>query len=805
MKTKHLPKPTANTSNKVSSTRPGPLRRALHARWMPAAMLLSLVVFYYWPIITLQGFLWNDFIEQNFPYRLFAAVSLKHGVLPFWTPYIFSGMPFFADVQAAVLYPLNLALTFFTVNDWLSPIAVEYQVLFHIFLAGVFMYLLAREFGCNRHGSLLSAVTFMFCGFFTTHVFHVNLIHTAAWFPLIILLQTRALRRPSLLYAALTAMVLCAVFLSGYPQLMLHMYYWMAAYYVFLLVIAIKAGTTFKAEVFRGAVFGAIVALGLGMSALQLLPTQDLAKNSVRPKLEFSESCEGSLRPFRLVTLLAPNYFGRPDKNNYWGIGKNDFNGGVHYYWETAIYTGLAPLALAALAAFFVRTPLSLFLAIMGILSFLLAMGDSFFLYGIFFHALPGLKSFRVPGRFAFMFSTSIALLAGFGLQWLQNRGTADVSEKTRTIVVRTALIAAGLCLLWALFASFGALKESVIDFLLNARRFGSDTSGIGRFVEERLYPQIIGSLWLCAVFFAGTATIVVLRLREKISAKMTGALLCGITMVDLSAFGFGFASSETDPRQVYMKTPAVEQAQQQQGMEFFRINSRDSHPGTDDLGGAHMAFYKNQGNVHRIFLMEGYNPLRLKRQLVDRKEKTLDILNIKYSLQVDPRRQSMGFVERGGYCPRCRMVYDYMVEPNESGILPALYNDSFNHKTSVVLEENPGFAPIAGVAGDSSKCRITSYSLNSITMDVTTPRPGLLTLSEIYYPEWKAKVDGAPAPLYRADYALRAIPVSAGRHTVTCFYDPRAFEKGLRISLVACVLTIALGAAGLLLRKKTG
>ena len=779
--------------------------RSVIVKWLPAALLLCLVAIYYWPVLTLKGFLWNDFIEQNFPYRLFAAVSLKQGVLPFWTPYVFSGMPFFADVQAAVLYPLNLVLTLFASREWLSPIIVEYQVIFHIFLAGLFMYLLGREFKCNRTGSLLSAITFMFCGFFTAHIFHVNLIHTAAWFPLIILLLTRALQRPSLPYAALTAVVLCVAFLSGYPQLMLHSYYWIAAYYVFLLVTAIKRGTTLKAEVFRGLIFGAIVALGLGMSAVQLAPTQELAQNSVRPKLEFSESCEGSLRPYRLVTLFAPNYFGRPDKNNYWGISKDDFNSGVHYYWETAIYTGIAPLALAGLAAFFVRTPLSLFLALMGALSLLLAMGDSFFLYGIFYHILPGLKSFRVPGRFAFMFSASIAALAGFGVQWLQNQCASDISEKARRMTKRIALGAAGLCLLWAILASFGAFKDGVINFIVNAQRFGSNPTGLEGFVDERLYPQIIRSLWLCALFAAGTATIVVLRVFKKISARRTGALLCGIAVADLLAFGYGFAASETDPRQVFMKTPAVEQVQREQAREFFRINSRDSHPGTDDLGGAHMAFYKNQGNVHRIFLMEGYNPLRLKRELVDRKEKTLDILNIKYALQVDPRRQSMGFVERSGYCPRCRMVYDYVVEPNESAVLPALYKDSFNHTTSVVLEENPGFAASPRAASDSSNCRIVSYSLNSISMDVSTPRAGLLTLSEIYYPEWKARVDGAPVPLYRADYALRAIPVAAGRHAVTCFYDARAFKKGLRVSLAACALTLVMAVAGFMARKPRG
>jgi hypothetical protein len=234
----------------------------------------------------------------------------------------------------------------------------------------------------------------------------------------------------------------------------------------------------------------------------------------------------------------------------------------------------------------------------------------------------------------------------------------------------------------------------------------------------------------------------------------------------------------------------------------MFRINSRDSRPGTEDLGGSNMVFYKNQGSINRLFLMEGYNPLRLKRELTNRKQKTLDILNVKYAVQTDPQTGRMNFVERTTYAPRCGMMYQYVVEPDADKILPTLYNDSFNHHTTAILEEQPALA-IGSSVDTASVCRITSYGLNTITMDVTTAQNGLLMLSEMYYPEWKARVDGNPVPLYRADYALRAIPVPAGHHTVTCYYDPQSFKKGLRLSLIALGLTLCMGGAGVVLRRK--
>jgi hypothetical protein len=268
-------------------------------------------------------------------------------------------------------------------------------------------------------------------------------------------------------------------------------------------------------------------------------------------------------------------------------------------------------------------------------------------------------------------------------------------------------------------------------------------------------------------------------------------------------AFGYGFAAGKIDPSIMYEKSTAVEQLQQMGQTEFFRINSRDSNPGTDDLGGPNMAFRKNQGSVHRLFLMEGYNPLRLKRQLVNRKEKTLDILNVKFAINVDPVRGTMGLAQRPGYFPRCRMVYDYVVQPDESKILPLMYDSSFDCKKTVVLEEKPAMALDTGVADTSWSCRITNYTLNSIDIDVTTRKNGLLVLSEIYYPSWRAVVDGKSTQLLRADYALRAIPLEKGTHRVACSFSTEVFRKGLLLSCVSLTIALGLGWIGFLKRRK--
>jgi uncharacterized membrane protein YfhO len=69
----------------------------------------------------------------------------------------------------------------------------------------------------------------------------------------------------------------------------------------------------------------------------------------------------------------------------------------------------------------------------------------------------------------------------------------------------------------------------------------------------------------------------------------------------------------------------------------------------------------------------------------------------------------------------------------------------------------------------------------------------GMLVLSEVYYPGWRAYVDGAAASIYRADYALRAVEVDEGAHRVEMVYDPVSFKLGAAISAGSWIIIVCL------------
>jgi hypothetical protein len=104
----------------------------------------------------------------------------------------------------------------------------------------------------------------------------------------------------------------------------------------------------------------------------------------------------------------------------------------------------------------------------------------------------------------------------------------------------------------------------------------------------------------------------------------------------------------------------------------------------------------------------------------------------------------------------------------------------------SIRVTTNPASDGAEG-AGTAS---LTSFEPNRMRLRTEIRRPSFLVLSEVYYPGWEATVDGEPAPLLKADYILRAVPLMPGEHSVELRFRPRALFWGLVIS--------ALGLAGI-------
>jgi Bacterial membrane protein YfhO len=113
--------------------------------------------------------------------------------------------------------------------------------------------------------------------------------------------------------------------------------------------------------------------------------------------------------------------------------------------------------------------------------------------------------------------------------------------------------------------------------------------------------------------------------------------------------------------------------------------------------------------------------------------------------------------------------------------------------RTAVLEKPAPplGDSPLA-----TDQATITQYTADTVRLDVDTGAPGLLVLSDAYYPAWQARVDGSPTEVYVADGALRAVAIPAGRHSVEFQYASAALPLGAAIT----GLTVLALAAAILL-----
>ena len=93
---------------------------------------------------------------------------------------------------------------------------------------------------------------------------------------------------------------------------------------------------------------------------------------------------------------------------------------------------------------------------------------------------------------------------------------------------------------------------------------------------------------------------------------------------------------------------------------------------------------------------------------------------------------------------------------------------------------------PASPAAGARTFAGIIADTPDRVAVNAELEEPGWLVLRDNWFPGWKAEVDGAPARILRADYAFRAVALSAGRHRVVFRYRPGSFYWGIAVSLAA-------------------
>ncbi|MBI3577693.1 hypothetical protein HY086_06675 [Candidatus Gottesmanbacteria bacterium] len=311
----------------------------------------------------------------NIPSKVFLIEELRQGRFPLWNPYIFSGTPFFADINNALLYPLNALYAF------LSPFrALTLGVILNFLIALTGVYVFARSIKLSAFGSFVAAIVFGFSGTMVVYTNNAPMLQVAALLPWVVWAVSQNI--------IIAVLVTSLQIISGHPQLTYLTWLFVAAW-----VLA------FRRSIPR---FGLVILLVFLLTAVQTLPFLEFVKLSTRAGGGYAYATFDSLHPLSIVRLILPTIVGNLSEGFVIAQGGSVYG-----------YVGV----LALLLAFFVkrRDPVVKFFIFAAILSFILALGKYTPVYWIAYHILPGLASFRSPQHFLLLYTFSMAILAGFG------------------------------------------------------------------------------------------------------------------------------------------------------------------------------------------------------------------------------------------------------------------------------------------------------------------------------------------------------------------------------------------------------
>jgi hypothetical protein len=151
---------------------------------------------------------------------------------------------------------------------------------------------------------------------------------------------------------------------------------------------------------------------------------------------------------------------------------------------------------------------------------------------------------------------------------------------------------------------------------------------------------------------------------------------------------------------------------------------------------------------------------------------------------------------------PRATLVGDWALEPDAArSVIDSVTAVAHNPATFTWLDRDPGVP--SGARDSVGSAQVTKYKLHEVEVEVNARRPAVLRLADLYYPDWKVFVDGKHETLLRADHALRAVAVPAGKHTVLFKFESGAFKAGLWVSIVSTLLSLALLGVGAWLERR--
>jgi hypothetical protein len=759
---------------------------------------------------------------------------------------MFSGMPSFL---INIDYPMSITTK---LGRWIVNIVPYPANLIFLYLAG--FYLLAYMLGFQRWLCVLGAIAYTFASYNIINIEagHSSKVIALGFAPPLIASVLLAYRGKVLLGSALAGFFAGLELYANHVQITYYIFLTLLLFVIYELIRIIihkESLLTFTKASLLLALAGLLAA---GSHASRLWTTYDYTAQTIRGKSELStnkQSTSGALdRNYAFqwsygigetFTLLIPNFYGggtgsgaEQGKNSQSmkvlqenGIDTQtatNYVRGFPYYWGAQPFTSGPAYLGAIVCLLFVfglllsTNPMKWWLLASTILMIMIAWGSNFStLNYLLFDYLPMFNKFRAHTMTLSVVQLFVAGMALLGLQELFNPNL-DKKLALKHLKISAGIVG-GLCLFIAVlgggvqdFRSLGTTE--ITDKDGKKTEIGNDeafrqsitqgTQGNQEFAkrllraieDDRSAMQSRDAIRSLIFILLATGLMWTLFAFELPLMYAVGGLAL-LILIDLWGIDRRYLNNDNFVKKSQFEArfePTDADRQILQDKSKFRVANFTKSIFNDATTSYHHAS------------IGGYHAAKLRRyqDLIDsclsrNNIPVYSMLNTKYFL-VGNENQEIVAQRNEGACGNAWFVEEYKIVANADEEIKSLAK--FNPQKTAFIDRK--FAKqLQGLnikVDSNSTIRLLSAKPDELKYESNASSPQLAVFSEIYFVQagkmaWQASIDGKPVEHLRANYVLRAIPVPAGKHTITFKFDSPSFHSGEWIALICSVILLAM------------
>lgn len=764
----------------------------------PVWMLLLITAFLFQrPLFFGRTFFFRDLYLHFYPQKLRFVELIKNGGLPLWDRYLHGGQPFLANLNNVALYPLNVLYLV------LSPIrAFNIDIVLHVFLAALFLYLLARALEFNKPASLTGALIYAFCGY-TLSLLNIWM-PVFAYTPLVLLLWHRYCTGGRSIWFGLAVAAGVLQVLAGHPEFVI---------VGNLLVLAWTAAYPYARKRRVLAMWALYALFVVGICLIQLVPAIELVRESSRSHgVSYFAFSGWSVHPKRLPELVIPRFLGFTDRiygRDYWGA---ILEGQFPYI--LSIYLGFPAVFLCLLGIF--RSPdngplasgrLRVVLLLIVLVSLALSLGRYLPGFAWLHERARLLQLFRYPVKFLCAAILPISMLSARGLQvyFCAEDGPRHPRAPLR---VATWAVVIGLIAVLLAFRFSAHFAAGFQQF------FFSRTTDPAR---HGLLMSFARAAVICLLFVG------IMELRRRTAAAWHGWAVAAIVALDLAMNGWGINPYAAQDLLTRQPPAAVEVKKAIGDGRFFRhpdppgtrypiprdevqyatywsnvsLNNYQAafysipvifHEDFDDLASRRSARLAAQ--VHRVPWQHRARLLSAASVTVVLATTAIDAPGLSLLERFSPPGPSPQFFLYRNTAALAPVSFfsNWAPASSEAQAWEMVNSSDFDPLNRVVVEDR-----LPAVPSNTFQHTLTVRERSSLKTQVgiLTEAPGYLVFADPDYPGWQIRVDGEAARTVRANYGYSAVFLRAGVHEVIRQYRPASVTIGEIGSLVSLLLLL--------------